>query len=171
MGVKEEQTFIGRFLKNLAGQLGDRGAMADLRHGFSETTEYRAWPYLANWCDLRKERERAIWLTVAAGFATHGGTAQCGNLGWTLRHIARGDGKGEEGLKSFEGRFRRLLTSAHAEELCRLLPGILRAAERKGVPVNYECLFWDLQTWHKPEKNVKVHWAQAYWATEQQEAS
>lgn len=161
MEVKEK-TSIGQFLDHLSGMLGDRGVMANLRRGFSKATADRAWPYLANWCDLRKDRDRAIWLTVAAGFATHSGTSECGNMGWTLQWIATDDEKGEKGLKSFEARFRRLLTCATAEELCRYLPGVLRAAERKGVPVNYERLFWDLQTWHKPERNIKVRWAQAY---------
>jgi hypothetical protein len=29
--------------------------------------------------------------------------------------------------------------------------------------MDYERLFWDLQTWHKPEKKVKLRWAQSYW--------
>lgn len=162
------QIFLKR-LQNLAAR-DDRGALADLRRGFSEASEYRAWPYIAGWCRrMDVDRDRRIWLTVAAGFATHLRTVpDCGNMGDVLRKLAVGkDPKRHmEALKSFEGRFRRLLTCTDAEELCHHLPGIIRAAERKGIPIDFERLFWDLFTWHKPDSKVKIRWASSYWAGE-----
>lgn len=38
----------------------DRGAMANLRRGFSPGTEDRAWPWVARWCDLTNNRQRVI---------------------------------------------------------------------------------------------------------------
>jgi len=161
---------IRQFLKTLEGYVkkGDRGALAHIRHGFSEATAYRAWPYIAGWCrNLADDRERSIWLVVSAGFATHQRTVRgSGNLGAVIRQLATGQDarKPVEALKSFDGRFRRLLTCASAEELSLHLPGIIRAAERNGIPVDFEQLFWDLIRWENPEGKVRIKWATSYWA-------
>jgi len=155
---------IDRFLGQLEAYVKrqDRGALADLRRGFSETTEHRAWPYISPWCDLNNPRERAIWLTIAAGFATLEKTTNSGNMGTTLRALALGDGrrKAEEAVKTFDGRFRRLLTCHTAEELCAHLPGIIRAAKQKRVDINFRHLHQDLRYWGE---KVKIRWAANYW--------
>lgn len=157
---------IKAFLEFLNKRKNDRGLMADLRHGFSKGTEYRAWPHIAKWgCDLENEKARLIWLTVAAGFATHEQTAACENMGFSLRRLAL-EGQGdsvEKALKTFDARFRRLLTCSTAKEVCDRLIGVIKAAERKNVPVNYEKLFWDLMCWENPEKEIKIKWAAQYW--------
>jgi len=160
---------VQRFLHELAGivKRKDRGALADLRHGFSQATAHRAWPYVAKYCDLAEPRNRAIWLTIAAGAATQesAGLSTRGNIGWSLRRIA-GDGTHSSSgdLKSYDARFCRLLTCSSATAVCTHLPGILRTAARKGVTVNYEQLFWDLCKWHKEE--IGVQWASHYWGAE-----
>lgn len=173
MDGRKEQP-IDRFLGRLQCYVKakDRGALADLRRGFSEATENRAWPYLAEWCDLRKERDRRIWQTVAAGFATLEKTVTAGNMGATLRAIAIGNRKDrKEALKSFDGRFRRLLTCHTAEDVCERLPGILRAAKQKekDVDVDFRQLFWDLVCWSGDKRDVKVEWAAAYWGAREKD--
>jgi len=153
-------TQIERYLEYLSTQVGDRGVMADLRHGLSRATEYRAWPHVAPWCRLDHERERRIWLTVAAGFAIHQRTAGAGNMGTVMRALATGEGRGEKGLATFDARFRRFLSCSSAPEVCGNLAGVLRAAERAGVAVNFEQLFNDLTYW---SDRVKVEWATEYW--------
>ena len=150
-------------------KIQDRGTLANLRRGFSKGTENRCWPYIARYCDLEKNRERQIWQTIAAGFATHEGTITTGNLGTTLRHLALEGSTGlpEDALKSFDARFRRILTCSKAEEVCRHLPGIIRAAKNKNIYVNYECLFNDLRYWRE---DIKLKWAAAYWG-EKKDAS
>lgn len=158
---------IRRFLEFLDDRINnknDRGLAADLRHGFSEGTAYRSWPHIGPWCrDLADERERIIMQTVAAGFAVHGKSAMKGNMGAVLRQIALGAGVGTDGLKSFEGRFRRFLTFMTAVEVCGHLPGVLRVAERKGIGVNFEQLYKDLIYWDWDPAKVKVQWASQYW--------
>jgi CRISPR type I-E-associated protein CasB/Cse2 len=149
------------FLGYLQTKVKDRGIMADLRHGLSRATEYRAWPHIAPWCRLDNDRQRRIWLTTAAGFAIHQRVAESGNMGATLREIATGGGRGERGLKTFDARFRRLLACSSAIEVCDHLPGVLRAAERQGVGINFVQLFRDLYYW---SDRVKVSWAREYWA-------
>lgn len=158
---------IDRFLECLGDYVkrSDNGALADLRRGFSAATENRAWPYLAGWCDLTDFRERIIWQTLAAGFAVLKHTdSKAGNMGATLRNIAISGAKDKkEALKSFGGRFRRLLTCHEAKDVCERLPGVFRMAEQKGVRVNFRSLFWDLVCWRSDKRDVKVEWAAAYW--------
>jgi CRISPR system Cascade subunit CasB len=139
----------------------DRGMMADLRCGFSEAKAHRCWPHVAQLCDLEKEWSRIPVQTVCAAFATHSESAGAGNTGTTLREIAQGNGK--DGLASFEGRFRRLLTCDTLQELCERLPSVIRVAKAKGVPVNYRQLYCDICRWEKWD--IKIRWAAAYWGT------
>jgi CRISPR type I-E-associated protein CasB/Cse2 len=158
--VETKPSQVERFLGHLADQAGDRGVMADLRHGLSRTTEYRAWPHIAPWCRLDDDRQRRIWLTVAAGFAIHQRTTSSGNMGTVLRALATGGGRGAEGLATFDARFRRLLACDSPAEVCDHLAGVLRAAERNAIAINFAQLFYDLQRWGD---RVKVRWATQYW--------
>jgi len=168
---QHQTTPIQRFLSVLAEYVrrDERGALADLRHGFSPATEYRAWPYVAKWCDLADDRERRIWTTIAAGFATHKRTVPGSNMGSTLRAIALSDAGGtrtDGALSTFDARFRRLLTCGSAEEVCVHLVGVIRTAERKNVPIDFEQLYWDLLMWQSPKRDVRVQWASHYWGAE-----
>lgn len=161
----DNKGFARRFIDYLGGLADDRGAMADLRRGFSPTTEHRAWPHVALWCDLTRERDRRILVTVAAGFAVHGrcGGEAAGSMGKALRELATAGGRGLDGLATFDGRFRRFLSCATAQEVCDHLPGVIRAAERKGVAVDFSRLSNDLHYWGE---HVKVRWARDYWGSE-----
>jgi len=157
---------IQAFLEYLQNHSQERGMMADLRHGFSPTSQYRAWPHIAPWCDLSDQRQKAIFITLAGAFAIQ---LQSGrgksNLGSTLRRLAvqGASGKPQDALKSFEARFRRLLTCNAPEQVCERLPGIIRAAERKGISIDLEQLHQDLVFW---SDKVKLEWAKAYWGSE-----
>lgn len=163
MPLSQPKVFITELQKLAVAK--DRGALADLRHGVAGAAAHRAWPHLAPFCDLRNEKALSAYLVVGAGFAMHETTApSAGNFGNTLRRIAV-EGKGSdktEALNSFAARFRRLLTCDTTEEVCKHLPGILRAAARKAVPVNYGLLLEDLLQW---DESVKLRWASAYWGT------
>ncbi len=155
-----------------AGQQGDRGKLASIRRGFSDATAIYAWPYIAPYCDMTDEKQRAVWLTVAAAAATlmpEGlERTNVGNMGATMRRLALGDGSGkksDEALKSFEARFRRLLSCQTTQELCRHLVRVIRAAVAKGKPVDVTKLFFDLCDWEA--RDVRVEWAQGYWIKEQ----
>lgn len=169
--TKSPQTKIQRFLEWAKGRVTakDRGTLADLRRGFSPGTEHRSWPHIAVYCDLTKDRERMIWQTVAAGFAVHEETHNSGNLGLTMRRLALDGSAGspEEALKSFDARFRRLLTCDSVDEICERLPGIIHAAKSKnGIPIDFERLYTDLFYWGE---RVKLRWAAAYWGSKQKE--
>jgi CRISPR system Cascade subunit CasB len=150
---------IEPFLAHLQKRSQERGMMADLRHGFSPTTEYRAWPHIARWChNFQSDKERTILLTIGAGFALHGKTAANGNMGATLKKLAGG-------LPTFDARFRRLLTCTSAVELCEHLVGVLRTAKSKGITVDFAQLYEDLVFWGE---HKKVAWASTYWGVEEE---
>ena len=159
------QERAAEFLEYLKEHQEDRGMMANLRRGFNPDTADRAWPYLAHWPGFMKERDRVIYATVAAAFATHPDTTNRANLGDALRDIATDKEKGDEALRSFESRFRRLLTCETAQEVCERVGGVIRAAAQRGIPVNYVELFTDLFYWGD---RVKVRWAAAYWGAREQ---
>jgi CRISPR type I-E-associated protein CasB/Cse2 len=142
-----------------------RGILADLRHGLSNSTQYRAWPHILsiNNRAFDTPKSKIIWLTVAGGMAVllDGANKNIGNMGATLREIAQG--QGEEGLNSFASRFRRILSCRVPEEVCLQLAGVFRAAKQKSVSINFHLLFWDLTNWDNPERRVKVDWAIGYW--------
>ncbi len=123
--TKRAKSSVLGFLKWAKGRVEakDRGVLADLRRGFSTGTEHRCWPHIAVYCDLSKKRERIIWQTIAAGFATFEQTADSGNLGATMRRLALdgASGSSEDALKSFDARFRRLLTCDSAVDVCERL--------------------------------------------------
>ncbi|MGR3219374.1 MAG: type I-E CRISPR-associated protein Cse2/CasB [Candidatus Anammoxibacter sp.] len=150
----------------------DRGVMADLKRGFSENTADRSWPYLAKWgCNITNDRERQTFQLVSASYAL---TKSCNidkyNMGDVCRTLAMGDSHNEKekekGLKSFDARFRRLLTCSSRDELCKHLVGVIRAAAVKDIAINFRQLFKDL--WYWPG-NVKLYWAEHYWKSEGEE--
>ena len=141
----------------------DRGTLADLRKGFSKATAVRAWPHLGHFCHLNDEGDRTIFETVGAGYATHpvNDGEPYANFGTVMQKLAfESVGGDAEKRKTFDTRFRRLLTCESAEEVCKHLKGAILAAKAKDVPIPWESLFWDLKKWGD---SVKVRWAAKYW--------
>ncbi len=159
--MSELEIKAGKFIAWLKSRGDDRGMMADLRRGFSAVGAYRSWPWLASWCDLSRSRERTIVQTIAAAFATHPQVSEKGNLGTVCRQIA---GRKGEGLKSFEALFRRFLACQTSGQVCRLIPGLIRAAKAKSIPANYHSLYTDLSYYSgRGVEVVRSRWAAEFW--------
>lgn len=162
---------VQEFVQWLQDHRQDRGLMAELRRGLASDTEWRAWPHLAQWCDLTKRDDRIAFAAIAGAYATHPESTSAGNLGDTMRDIATGDARRnsdrQAGLRSFEGRFRRFLTCESVEELTERLGAVVRAAKQKGVAICYLQLLRDLRRFRWPDsrEQAKVHWAAAFWRT------
>lgn len=168
---------IERFLQWVAEivRKDDRGTLAELRCGLSKTMQDRAWEHLIPYCDkLGIPAVRAVWCTVgglAAILVPKG--LDCSakpwweyNFGTTMRILAKGKETGEIGekaLKSFEPRFRRLLSCDDTILLCEMVAGIGKAAENNDVPVNLLSLFWDLSHWDgASHDDIRFQWSQQY---------
>jgi len=73
--------------------------------------------------------------------------------------------------ESFDLRFRRLLACDDRDELCERLVPVALAAQAKGIVVDYDNLFSDLQYFAGAGRDrVRTRWAQAYWGTPESEA-
>ena len=77
----------------------------------------------------------------------------------------RSESGAADSLRSFEGRFRRLLACTAPEEICRFLPGVFRLAERREIAIDLRQFYWDLKQWEKPESTIKVKWAADFWGS------
>lgn len=168
---------IDRFLQWVAEVVrkDDRGTLAELRRGLSETTQDQAWEHLIPYCaDFEDADHRAVWCAVGGLAATLvpdglAATEPWSNLGTTMRALAKGAGDGDEAksLKTFEPKFRRALSCGDVQTLCEMAVGICRTASIKGVPINLKALFWDLWNWGDSEKRdaTRLRWAKQYFGT------
>ncbi|MBR6586915.1 MAG: type I-E CRISPR-associated protein Cse2/CasB [Kiritimatiellae bacterium] len=153
----------------------DRAYLAELRCGLSKTMQDRAWEHLFPYSDkLTIPSVRAVWCTV-------GGLAailvprdlDCSdkpwweyNFGTTMRILAKGKETGESGdrkLKSFEPRFRRLLSCCDTVLLCEMVASIGKVAENTGTKVNLRGLLWDLSHWEgDSHDDIRCRWSQQF---------
>lgn len=151
----------------------DRGTLAELRRGLSETTQNRAWehliPYSADFAE--NANHRIIWCAI-------GGLAAIlipnqllssepwNNIGTTMRTLAKGGGENDEtkALKTFEPKFRRVLSCDDTHSLCEMIVGIGRTAAVKSVSMNLKSLFWDMWNWNDQDKRerIRLQWAKQY---------
>lgn len=151
----------------------DRGTLAELRRGLSETTQNRAWehliPYSADFAE--NADHRIIWCAI-------GGLAAIlipnellssepwNNIGTTMRTLAKGGGENDEtkALKTFEPKFRRVLSCDDTHSLCEMIVGIGRTAAVKSVSMNLKSLFWDMWNWNDQDKRerIRLQWAKQY---------
>lgn len=150
-----------RFLSRLHGLREDRGKMAALRRGASEATQRQAWPVLHF---LGVDVGNFTALTVGALFAEHPMEEnKSWSLGETCRRVALDGVTGFDIPDSFDKRFRRLLACDTVEEVAGQLKAWVRLAKAKGLRVNYEQMYWDLDGWHKRADDIKLAWARGYW--------
>ena len=171
---------IDRFLAfaREAARRDDRGTLAELRRGLSPSTQEQAWQHVVPYCSrFEDETSRTVWCTIgglAALLMPRGLEAPADdtyrNLGTTMRELAKGTGEGDIGkaLKTFEPKFRRLLSCGDTVSLCEQVVGIGRTAEVKGVRLNLRGLFFDLAGWSDSDKREKtrLRWAKAYFRAE-----
>lgn len=142
-------------------QQQDRGVLARLRRGLSETTRQEAWTVLGTYFGPIAIGN-PVYETVAGCFALYpfATTPSIGNFGETMREVM-GDKMGKQ--DETHTRFRRLLACASQDEICQHARHAVRLAKshQQPVPINYRKLFQDLWWWNEWRK---VEWAKAYWA-------
>ena len=144
---------VGPFFDYLKRYASDRGALANLRGALSEARRANAWPLLGGF-QHGAAIGKSAFEKVAGLWASDPDTSPTnGNFGATLARL-------KTDHNSFEGRFKRLLTCDKEEIVDRVVP-VVRAAQAKGVAVNYPRLLSDLLCWND---KVQVEWARAFWS-------
>ncbi len=161
--MNHNESFVARLLR----WKDDRGVLANLRCGLRSQSALRrrAWPLLAQLTSLESPM-LVMFQTVAGLWAADPDShrAGSGNFGVTCRRL-RGD------HESFDLRFRRLLACDDREELCERVVPVALAAQAKGIVVDCDNLFSDLQFFAGAGRDrVRTRWAQAYWGTSELEA-
>ncbi len=141
----------------------NRGPLARLRRGLSETTQQDAWPVLG-----RLFGEFAVgnpvFETVAGCFALYPfeKAPPIGNFGETVGRTIPDEKMRDE--KEPHTRFRRLLACDSRDDICQHVRHAVRLAKSKDVPINYRQLFLDLWWWPGFNNRIKIDWAKAYWS-------
>ncbi len=132
----------------------DRGALASLRGGLSESRRPRTWPLLGGFSE-HIIGERAFEVVAALWATAPELTAEDGNIGETLRSLITS----KEATESMEARFRRLLACTKEEIPERVAPTV-RMAQGKGRRIAYARLLSDLLWWNE---QVRIEWARSFW--------
>ena len=140
-------------------QRQDRGVLARLRRGLSETTRSEADMVLGQRFGPRAVGD-PVYETIAGCFALHpfANAPKIGNFGATMR-VVMGDKMSKQ--DDTHARFRRLLACSDPNEVCHHVRHAIRLAKSKEAKVNYRKLFEDLWGWNDW---TKVEWAKAYWS-------
>jgi len=136
----------------------DRGALAQLRGALRPQLRSRAWPLMAQLCDLNGW-QAPIYETVVGLWAADpdSHSERAGNFGASCRRLRIDH-------ESFDVRFRQLIDCNTREELCEKIVGIALAMLAKGIGINYDTLFDDLKFYgNGGVDRVRTNWAQAYW--------
>ena len=169
--ANESKYPIDKFLEEVLARKEDRGFLAELKCGTNENLQARAWPHIAHQgFDFTDTAKRKIWLTIGGLTAllvnSELVTSDWSTIGTVMRKIKGGDSKSNEnGLKTYEAKFRRVLNCSDSNELCDVVISIVRTAERKNIKVNCRQLFWDLCDWDNEVKRekVRVRWARDFY--------
>lgn len=157
----ETTSYAASFMKRLRAIRDDRGKMAALRRGLSDATQREAWPVIAS---LGADFGRIAPRMVSALYAAHPEEdSSAYSFGATCRRVATDNGREREIAESFESRFRRLLACDFDVDVAGQLKAWIRLAASRGVGVNYEQLFWDLDGWKNGADRIKLQWARDFW--------
>lgn len=162
-----------RFLANLRRleSRGDRGALAALRRGESETLRHFAWPIIRQ-CGGSLLGDAAAWTSIGAAFAFYpqpkGQAGDGSNFGSSCNALAGRPAK--DGKRSFDPYFRRVLGAESSQELAKWVVRIAKrakAAKPWPAPINYEelltaLIYWDTRDGAFRER-YRGRWATAYW--------
>ena len=148
----------------------DRGYLATLRRGLSDTTQQQAWPLIVPWCSrFEDETVRKIWCTIGGMAALLcSSNLDCkteASLASAMREIDKKRKKhpakeDQNTGNPSELKFRRILNSPDAIDLCNLAVPVVRMAERESIPINCLALFWNLMQWNDRNKrdDIRVRW-------------
>ena len=146
-------TSTGGFVDYILRLRQTPAARSALRRAGSGVTEYRSYGYLAPWW-TDQPYLRPAYCAFAGLAASVPGLAQDGNmpLGAMAAGLVRVGGMSENGVE------RKLLVAQTAglPQLVSLLRPLLRAADRAGLRVDYQDLYWLLRTAEHPDRSKRT---------------
>ncbi len=155
------------FIESLEKIKEDRGKMAILRRAATGQTrnQVAAWPIILS---LGGSIQAAEYIGIATLYAVHPESGNEENFGTTCKKITLKKEKGSDISESAERRFRRLILSDNAEELCEQLRSWIRMAKSVGIGVNYKQLFQDILEWKYRADSIRKDWAFEFWGVKKE---
>ena len=138
----------------------NRGPLARLRRGLSETTRHEA-SFVLGRLFGELAVNHPVFETVAGCFALYPfeKPPSMGNFGATMRQTMPQEKMRDENEP--HTRFRRLLACDSRDDICQHVRHVVRLAKSKDALMNYRQLFMDLWWWND---RTKVEWAKTYWS-------
>lgn len=156
------------FINALNGLRDQRGRLAELRRGLSQTSFYAALPTLIS---IGGNVDSIVDRTIAGFFALHPLEAETPSLGATWRELRYRAYNTlpeiDKDRTSFEHRFTRLLACSTKHELCEHLRHFILRAKSEGIGINYIVLHEDITHWEW--SRIRLKWAKDYWHSYKQE--
>ncbi|MCC7119616.1 MAG: type I-E CRISPR-associated protein Cse2/CasB [Anaerolineales bacterium] len=151
-----------RYLQKLETE-NNRGALASLRRGLGQPpgTVADMYRYVEPFLGGDARYKESAYYLVAALFALHPSSAEFGDMG---KHMAAT--RTENGSDALERRFTALL-AAHQDDLPDYLRQAVSFLKSKDVPVNWNQLLRDLQSWGHTDRFVQKQWARSFWGGRQ----
>lgn len=138
----------------------DNAFGAALRRADNPDTEYQAWEYLVQWCDIEKPWKRIPFAVIGAALARAKPEKE-GTLGLGKCIAAcYEDGRESDAAKA---RLRRLLGCHSVLEACRVLRPILSLVQSRGAQLNYGKLLEQLLRWYDNGERQKISWASDFY--------
>lgn len=158
-----------KFIEELKHIKNDRGKMAVLRRAATGQTrnQVAAWPIIFSLGGNIQSAEKE-YVGIAALYAMHPEIGNEENFGEICKKISLKKTKGVTITESAERRFRRLILSDNAEELCEQLRSWIRMAKSEGISVNYEKLFQDILEWKYNADFIRKDWAASFWGVKKE---
>lgn len=162
-----KQKIANNFIEALEHIKEDRGKMAVLRRAATGQTrnQVAAWPIILS---LGGGIQSAEYIGIATLYATHPELGSEKNFGAACKKITLKKEKGSEISESAERRFRRLILSDNAEELCEQLRSWIRMAKSEGIGVNYKQLFQDILEWKYRADSIRKDWTFEFWGVKKE---
>lgn len=140
-GIVTKKSRGKAFVEYVISRLQNDAAFgAALRRADNPATEYQAWEYLSNWCDIDNKFELLPFSIVSAALA-RAKPVRDGNLGLGQAIAACYVEKQSDAAKA---KLRRVLACTSTEEVCRIIRSVLRLIASRSVLLEYGKLLDEL---------------------------
>lgn len=135
----------------------DKGFCADCKRADNEAFEWKLWPVINRFVDIRDEDKRKSYALIASSLAKSN-TKKIGSL--SLGKAFKILNKAES--QEFSPRFMRVLSADSVDELIEILRPSLGYISSENLCLDYKSILDQLLRFSVDAERVKVRWASDY---------
>lgn len=140
---------------------GMRGPLADIERSISPTQRYRAYQYIANFCDLQNNQHAIIMATIGGMFVRFrckNLSSDChSNFGDSMRALADHNNTSST---SVDRRMTQIIANTTGVDACGAVVYALEFMRSRSIDVDFIALIQDLVYWN--DKIIRK-WAYSYY--------